>query len=144
MPDSLVPYTLLSLGLVVALTLCVSLKRDLNALERKWAKREQATAAAWESKVTALEEQYQELSEVSHAAPPAPAKPGINLNTRAQALQLFRRGESPERIASALSLPTAEVELLIRVHQIVMANLDQPAAISQLEPIPPDQLAGAS
>lgn len=125
MPDSLILYTLLSLGLVLALALCVSLKRDLNSLERRWAKREQGNAAEWEERVIALDAQYRELSEASRTlVPPTPPRSGINLNKRAQALQLFRRGEGAERIAAVLSLPAAEVDLLIKVHQIVITNLD--------------------
>ena len=119
MADSLILYILLSLGLVLALGLCVTLKRDLNSLERRWAKREQATAAAWEQKVAALDEQVRELSEASRAiAATVPPKSGIHLSKRAQALQLIRRGEAPARIAAALSLPAAEVDLLITVQQM--------------------------
>ena len=119
MADSLILYILLSLGLALALGLSVTLKRDLNSLERRWAKREQATAAAWEQKVAALDEQVRELSEASRAiAATVPPKSGIHLSKRAQALQLIRRGEAPARIAAALSLPAAEVDLLITVQQM--------------------------
>jgi hypothetical protein len=50
----------------------------------------------------------------------APAKPGLNVSRRFQALRLYRRGERPEQIAAALGVPVREVELLIKVHQITM------------------------
>ena len=50
-------------------------------------------------------------------------RPGLNLNKRSHALRLFRRGESSEQIASALDLPRQEVDLLLKVHRIVISNL---------------------
>ena len=50
-------------------------------------------------------------------------RPGLNLNKRSHALRLFRRGESAEQIASALDLPRQEVDLLLKVHRIVISNL---------------------
>jgi hypothetical protein len=36
---------------------------------------------------------------------------------------LHRQGERPEQIASTLEVPRQEIELLIKVHQIVMSNV---------------------
>jgi hypothetical protein len=47
----------------------------------------------------------------------------MNLNRRSQALRLHRQGERPEQIASTLEVPRQEIELLIKVHQIVMSNV---------------------
>ena len=54
---------------------------------------------------------------------PGVAKPGMNVMKRAQALRLHRRGERPEKIAAALELPRQEVDLLLKVHRIVMSNI---------------------
>ena len=74
-----------------------------------------------------LAARIQEL-ERSPAPAPAPAAPGMpragmNLNKRSQALRLHRQGETPDHIAAALELPRQEVELLIKVHRIVLANV---------------------
>ncbi len=58
--------------------------------------------------------------------PPTPPRSGMNLNTRGQALRMFRRGQTPEQIAAALSVPASEVELLLKVHRIVV-KLPSPA-----------------
>jgi hypothetical protein len=61
-----------------------------------------------------------------HPNVPAPAgipKAGFNLSKRSQALRLHRRGEAPEKIAAALDLPRQEVELLLKVHRIVIQNV---------------------
>jgi hypothetical protein len=57
------------------------------------------------------------------ALSPALPRAGLNLNKRSHALRMFRRGDSPEQIAAALELPRQEVELLLKVHRIVISNL---------------------
>jgi hypothetical protein len=57
------------------------------------------------------------------AVVPAAPRAGMNLNKRSQVLRLHRQGEAPERIAATLDIPRQEVDLLIKVHRIVMANV---------------------
>jgi hypothetical protein len=57
------------------------------------------------------------------APPPGLPKPGLNLSKRSHALRLHRRGEGAEQIASALELPRQEVDLLLKVHRIVLSNV---------------------
>lgn len=57
------------------------------------------------------------------AAPGAQLAPAMNLNKRSQALRLHRRGDPPEAIAEALGLPVQEVDLLVKVHRIVLQVL---------------------
>ena len=66
--------------------------------------------------------------EIERQPAPVPAAPGLpragmNMNRRSQALRMHRQGEQPEQIASALELPRQEVELLLKVQQIVLANV---------------------
>jgi len=56
-------------------------------------------------------------------AGPSPPRSGFNLGKRTQALRLHRQGESPERIATSLELPRQEVELLLKVHRIVLEHI---------------------
>ena len=51
--------------------------------------------------------------------PPAPLRSGLNLSKRTQALRMAARGETPEHIAAALSLPDSEVQLLLKVQRMV-------------------------
>jgi hypothetical protein len=74
--------------------------------------------------VEALAAQVHDLQ--SHppvAVTPGLPKPGLNLNRRSQALRMHRRGENADQIAAALELPRQEVELLIKVHRIVLSTL---------------------
>ena len=54
---------------------------------------------------------------------PAMPRPGLNLNKRSQALRLHRRGDAPEQIATALELPLQEVQLLLKVQQVVLSSV---------------------
>lgn len=47
-------------------------------------------------------------------------RPGLNLTTRSQVLRLHRHGESAENIARVLEVPRQEVDLLLKVHGIVI------------------------
>ena len=66
----------------------------------------------------------QELRELQRGPVPpsmaAPVKPGLNLSKRSQALRMHRRGDAPEQIAAALELHLQEVDLLLKVHRIVI------------------------
>jgi len=60
--------------------------------------------------------------------PPVPGvpgvpRPGLNLSKRSQALRMHRQGEPAEQIATALEIPRQEVDLLLKVHKIVIANV---------------------
>jgi DNA-binding NarL/FixJ family response regulator len=71
-----------------------------------------------------LAAQIQEVhQQPAQTAVPAPPKSGLNLSKRSQALRMHRRGESPEQIAIALEIPLQEVDLLIKVHRIVLSTI---------------------
>jgi hypothetical protein len=118
MIQSILQYVLLALGLVASLSLFLSLKHEIQANTRKHRQK--------------IEEMIARLDEAAKAAelaaPPmevfvrAP-RPGFNLNQRAQALRLLRRGEEVAHVAAALGVPRREVELLVRVQRMTSAQL---------------------
>jgi len=55
---------------------------------------------------------------------PAPGQP-LNLNKRGQVLRMRRRGENAETIAAALSIPQNEVDLLLKVHQLSLEQVEK-------------------
>src|SRR5262249_49488477 len=119
-------YGAVPVGLALCLTLFVSLKRDLQRAESRSTKKLAALEGEWRGKLDVLDEGLKELAQVSNMlVPPTPPRSGLNLNRRSQALQLFRRGEAPQEIAAALSIPIGEVELLIKVQQIAAAGVDR-------------------
>ena len=74
--------------------------------------------------VEALAAQLHDLQKhPASALAPAPPRHSLNLNKRSHALRLSRRGEGAEQIATTLDLPKQEVDLLLKVHRIVIGNL---------------------
>jgi hypothetical protein len=74
--------------------------------------------------IDTLASQVRELQTVPAVARQAgTVKSGFNLSKRSQALRMHRRGESSEQIAAALDLPRQEVELLLKVHRIVIQSV---------------------
>jgi hypothetical protein len=54
---------------------------------------------------------------------PGTPRAGLNLARRGQVLRMHRRGEGPDQIATNLAIPRSEVDLLLKVHQIVISNI---------------------
>jgi DNA-binding NarL/FixJ family response regulator len=54
---------------------------------------------------------------------PGVPKSSMNVTRRSQALRLHRKGDSTEQIAAALEVPRQEVDLLVKIHQLVLNNL---------------------
>jgi len=76
-----------------------------------------------QSKLDALAAEVAYAFEQAATMPAALVKPAMNLNKRSHALRLHRRGDPPEAIAAQLGLPVQEVDLLIKVHRIVLSSL---------------------
>ena len=74
------------------------------------------------SEIREAAERWRAEREEAAAPVPVPAGQPLNLNKRGQVLRMRRRGENPETIAAALSIPQNEVALLLKVHQM---SLDQ-------------------
>jgi hypothetical protein len=121
---SVVPLLLLAAGAVAAAILFFSLRRDAAELRRRMTNLESAANDAFgdmQNRVRELSERLRQ-SEERPANGPAPARAGLNLNNRAQALRMLRRGENAEVVARSLNLPRPEIELLIRVQQLSAAS----------------------
>jgi hypothetical protein len=87
------------------------------------------------TKIEALEEPGQSLLPAGTAG----AANGVNSTLRSKVLKMHRLGQSPERIAGSLRLPQGEVDLLVKVHRIVMRPYQDvqlaPAAAEPLEKV---------
>src|SRR5689334_3681938 len=121
------------MGLGFTLHLICTLK-----IRRPGAGRPVETPASVPPQIARLEQRLEELAAAQRvseqadavSAAPPPVGAGFNLNRRSYALRLYRRGETPERISSALGLAAGEVRLLIKVHRIMM----EPARPGALKP----------
>lgn len=69
-----------------------------------------------------------EREETARPTPVAAAGQPLNLNKRGQVLRMRRRGEKPESIAAALSIPRNEVDLLLKVHQMSLEQVEKGSA----------------
>lgn len=106
-------------------------RADRERAEADWAQREATWGTALESISQRVENLAAELhdfegqtSRTRGALPGATnARTGLNLTKRAQALRMYRRGDPPDQIAAFLELPLQEVDLLLKVHRIVLSNI---------------------
>jgi hypothetical protein len=78
---------------------------------------------ALSTRFESLEQQTEALRRQPTVASPDAGKAALNLNKRAQVLRMHRRGDPPDRIASLLEVPRQEVDLLIKVHRIIISQL---------------------
>ena len=132
----LVPFAILSCVSLAAAALCVvGLFASRQQYRRAHRKAEAANAeldAKWGAavedvsrRVESLSGQWRDIEEQLanvRTAGPGP-KIGLNLTKRAQALRMHRRGDPPEQIAALLDIPFQEVDLLLKVHRIVLKSL---------------------
>ena len=81
-------------------------------------------AESLRERLDALAAQFRELErQPAVTLSPGLPRPGMNVVKRSQALRMHRRGDRPEQIAAALELPRQEVDLLLKVHSIVIASI---------------------
>ncbi|MGD0499695.1 MAG: hypothetical protein ABSC23_14805 [Bryobacteraceae bacterium] len=93
--------------------------------------RAEARRSQWEAALAVLRQETEACAKQlrrieEHPSVPAGAgllKPGFNLSKRSQALRMHRRGDAPEQIASALEVSIQEVNLLLKVHRIVIGSV---------------------
>lgn len=117
-------------GCGLCLYLFVTLKCEIGVLRRGRAEqlqRMEAMEAALAQARGAVETLGSDLRDVERQTgmlvAPAPARSGLNLSKRTQVLRMHRSGQDSAGIAAALALPRAEVELLIKVHRIVVEQI---------------------
>jgi hypothetical protein len=108
-------YAVLGLSLVASISLFLHTKVEIAQLRRD-------TDRSRTELAKKMEEIESAMAGISATAPPPALRPSINLTKRAQALRMRRRGESLESIAAALAVPRNEVELLLKVHEMLEAR----------------------
>lgn len=128
---------LLSLGLGLCLYLFVTVKQDIFRLDRRTSRAEVSRSSAINDRFlqvdSVFEEQNQsigklreDLKEVTDRlmllSPSAAPARGINLVKRTQVLQMARRGNRPDQIATCLQVPQNEVDLVLKVQRTVIKS----------------------
>ncbi|HEY7392070.1 MAG TPA: hypothetical protein VH640_26365 [Bryobacteraceae bacterium] len=106
---------------VYAKSLVQAASRRSGELQSEMERTVQATKAGLEA-LTAEVQDLERQPAVTMA--PGNPRPGLNLTNRSQALRLHRRGEPAEKIAGILAIPKQEVDLLLKVHRIVLNTME--------------------
>jgi hypothetical protein len=123
-------YGCLLVGLALCLALFIGVKLEKSGAARSAERRQkeiEQRLAELLAELEGLRARVEESEERAGAlVPPTPARSGLNLNTRAQAIRLDRRRNTPAQIAAILGLPAGEVDLLLKVHRLA-ARQDEAA-----------------
>ena len=129
---ALVECLLALAGMGACVWLFVLMKAELLSGDRRSRRRAEALEGALHAVRVSLANLSKRMEETEKQtgllAPPPPTRSGFNLSKRSQAISMSRRGETPSQIAAALELPQGEVDLLLKVHRIVVSLPVKPVA----------------
>ena len=130
----LLPYVGLGISLIVFLALFFQLSRSIETLRGRVGKFEPQVQQATElaAGISGLQQRIEELERGDGPAGQIPTGKLTSLNgtVRSKVLKMHRLGKPIERIADSLRVPKGEVDLLVKVHQIVMRPYEQPPAVA--------------
>ena len=141
---TLLPYLTVAANLILVLGIMCTLSqrvRDLRASSSKHDTALKSETSRLAAEIAELKTKLQEIEEPSQSLLPASAANtnGVNNTLRGKVLKMHRLGQSPERIAGSLRLPQGEVDLLVKVHRIVMRPYQDvqlaPASAESLEKV---------
>jgi len=115
---------ILGAGLLGSLAIWISAKSEMRAASKKI----ELLRSSTEETIKALTAQIQEMraapaSETASAPAPLINMQGFNLTTRTKVLRMRRRGETASSIAAALGVQHEEVDLLLKLDQMLEAPL---------------------
>lgn len=131
---TLLPYLTVAANLVLVLAILLTIHQRVGQLRALTGKHEKALStetARFTAEITELKAHLLELEQNAGSTATVPATGGpiagtsVNSTLRSKVLKLHRLGQSPERIAGSLRLPKGEVDLLVKVHKIVMRPYEE-------------------
>jgi hypothetical protein len=134
---TLLPYLTVVANLAVVLGVLFGVSQRVRELGSRATKQDKTVAteaarlsaevAELKTRVLELEREQADNSLRAGMAPIAAAASGTNVNNtlRSKVLKMHRLGQSPDRIAGSLHVPKGEVDLLVKVHKIVMRPYEE-------------------
>jgi hypothetical protein len=135
---ALVPYLLLAANTVLLLALFFGINQRL----RKSGARSNAREAALQQESARISKLINELNarigileKEDRNSGDAPGSSGLNSTLRGKVLKMHRLGQPAERISEVLRVPRGEVDLLVKVHAIVMRTYQDTASDQETEPV---------
>ena len=117
--NPLTPFVAVALALAACIAFFLSTKGEVYRLRRAADRNQLALARKLQEMESTVVSLSQRPPEPAIPAPSPSLRPSLNLTRRTQALRMRRRGESAESIAAALAAPRNEIELLLKVYEIV-------------------------
>src|SRR5580698_1874757 len=145
---TLLPYITVAANLIFVLGVLCSVSQRVRELRGRTGKHEaalQSETARLSAEIADLRTKLKELEleQTGNSLLPAASAAGtsgVNSTLRSKVLKMRRLGQSPERIAGSLRLPQGDVDLLVKVHSIVMrpyqdVQLAPPLADEELEKV---------
>ncbi len=121
---SLIPYLIPAAVVVIPLALVCGIDLRVRRLRKSVRNCEasiQAEAAQLTNALNELKRKFAELETNGGARlDPEPQDAGLSDMARGKVLKMHRVGRPPEHIAETLGLAKGEVDLLIKVHKVVM------------------------
>jgi hypothetical protein len=135
----LAPYLLIAAGLPACMYIFYSLKREMHVLQKRLKQRESQVDSTWQNMSAEIDRMRTDLRDAeertAQLVPPPPARSGLNVNARTQAIRMARRGEDAHQIASKLGLPANEVKLLLKIHKMAADESPRPGGNNELNPL---------
>jgi len=131
---TLLPYLTVVANLVLVLGILLGLKQRVLQLCARTGQQEKTLGtetARLNAEITELKSHILELEQTANSLVSGTAPPGsatgnsVNNTLRSKVLKLHRLGQSPDRIAGSLRVPQGEVDLLVKVHKIVMRPYEE-------------------
>jgi hypothetical protein len=132
---TLLPYMTVIANLVLVLGVLLGLNQRVRQLraragtQEKTLETETARLSAeiieLKGQIQGLEQPDASLASGTAASGPAATGNSVNNTLRSKVLKMHRLGQSPDRIAGALRVPKGEVDLLVKVHKIVMRPYEE-------------------
>lgn len=110
-------YLFIVAGFLCLLFLHFAALQQLEAVRKRMADEKGVSRVEFENLRSQLLEDL--AGREAQESPPPATVPHLNMNRRGQALRMARRGDTPDRIASALGIPKREVDLLLKVQRSV-------------------------
>jgi len=114
------PLIVTTAAALLSLMLFLSMRAQLRSVQARLRKFEEAATPGTEPVKSELKEEPAILMTLPKA--------GLDTTTRSKVLRMHRAGQSSDDIAASLRMPRGEVDLLVKVHEIELGSLGEPAS----------------
>lgn len=139
---TLLPYLTVAANLLLVLGILLGLSQRVRTLRIRAANQEkiaQVESASFSADIGELKKRIQDLEDSVTLGLPATAaaaaENSLNHTLRSKVLKMHRLGQPPERIAGSLRVNRGEVDLMVKVHKIVMRPYEEPVPASAAEKV---------